>query len=861
MKKIVTILFLGLVTLHAYAQKSIEYPEYGLSNYPGEITKIEMQDTTTIMHFKLKTLPWGYFHLFKESFIQDLSGDTKLFVTKVEGATFKRNFFPASGEATYQLYFPPLDKTVKTIEFGVEKERGWYVHDIVLQEDENALLLPKELRGNWLLADGSNRWDYGFNSKYAIINSAIWNYTSIEAKGKKYTINLEKDGDTITIYAKKQKNGSVAFGEQPKELLAYSLEKTNNPNYILADDVPYNEAGLLQVSTTTYSGIIKGFSSRAEQKTGTIAINNPFLGEQESHVIKIADDGSFSVTFPVTHPQTTFVRMLGGAYSVFVAPEKKTFHYVNGKASLFMGDCAQVNSDLQAMEFIRFFKHQETRKKIGITSPEDYKKICFDVRDKELKALEDFRTKHFVSAKALQIKKTQIELSAYQNALGYSMYRRSIKGQNEKAKSDEDKIPFEDFEVNESYYDFIPKAIIDNKLALLSGDYYFFVNYLIHANIFKADQSSGSRTTLVEFADWLQKNNIALTAEDLEMVEMSKQVETPELMLKEANFRKAHGKVEQAFYKKHRDDIKGFNAYNKTNKIKPKYNSFILNMAEYLKENGETFSDEEIAMMEAIKTMKTDEELEQESIFNKTYGKTRGSFYEKYGSSMSDMSTSKYYSNRDEIIKAYFGKSDAFLYDVVRFQTASKKLKDYEVYSDEELTVVQNELKDPFLINYIAVENERTKETIELNKSKGGYTVNTVEKTEGDELFDAMLKKFKGKVVYVDFWATWCGPCKSGIKRVAPLKEEMKNEDVVFLYVTNQTSPTGTWEKAITNIKGEHYRVSADEWNYLSEKFKISGIPHYTLVDRKGQVVKPKLRPISNDRLKGILKAELEKEL
>ena len=122
-----------------------------------------------------------------------------------------------------------------------------------------------------------------------------------------------------------------------------------------------------------------------------------------------------------------------------------------------------------------------------------------------------------------------------------------------------------------------------------------------------------------------------------------------------------------------------------------------------------------------------------------------------------------------------------------------------------------------------------------------------------------MLDKFKGKVVYVDFWATWCAPCKSGIKRIKPLKDEMADEDVVFLYVTNQTSPEKTWKNAIANIKGEHYRVSDDEWNYLSQKFNISGIPHYTLVDRNGKVVKPKLRPNSNDRLKGILKAELEK--
>lgn len=80
-----------------------------------------------------------------------------------------------------------------------------------------------------------------------------------------------------------------------------------------------------------------------------------------------------------------------------------------------------------------------------------------------------------------------------------------------------------------------------------------------------------------------------------------------------------------------------------------------------------------------------------------------------------------------------------------------------------------------------------------------------------------------------------------------------------FLYITNQTSPEGTWKNVIVDIKGEHYRVSADEWNYLSEKFKISGIPHYTLVNKEGEIVKPKMPHMDNTGLKRILKEELSK--
>ncbi|TGV01387.1 TlpA family protein disulfide reductase [Flavivirga rizhaonensis] len=859
MKKSIVITFLlGFVCINTFAQKVIENPEYGFNSLPGTITKVELLDTTTVLHFHLKMHPGGRFFIPKQSYIQDLKGGDKLFITKARGTKLgKWNAVPESGENIYSLYFPKLDKNIKTIDFGEANEGGdWKVYDIVINEDEDVLRLPKVLRGNWMLTDGSNQWHYGFYSKRAVIDKHIWNYKSIEAKGKKYTIVLENGSTIKTVYAKLLKNDKVEFGENRKKLQSYSLKKVNNPNYKLVNNVEYTEP-IFNLDSTTYSGFIKGFTTRAEQKTGTMHVNNAFSGHQDTYLIKIADDGSFSVKFPITHPQSTFVRMPNGAYSVFVEPSKETFHCIDGKESFFMGDCAQVNSDLQALEFIRYFNHQKTRKNIGLTSPKDYKKVCLDVRDKELKALKEYASSHFVSAKAFQIKNIQIELTAYQNALGYGMFRRSLKSQNEKAKSVENKKPFKDFKVHEDYYDFIPKDIINNRLALLSNGYYFFVNRLIYADLFKVNQSS--RATLVEFADWLQKNNKELTVEELEMVEMSKQIETPEIIKKEQLFRKAYGKVEQAFYKKNQDNTKAYGDYLKENDLKPKHSHFLLNMAEYLKEKGEILSDEEMKMIEAVKIMKTKEEYEKERVFNETYGKVKVQFYNKYGKSYSDMSSDKYYSDRDNNIKAFFGKSDAFLYDVIRFQRASKRLEDYNVYTDDELTQVQSEIKNPFLANYLAVTNEQTKINIEKNKTKGGYNVNQVNKTEGDELFDTMLKKFKGKVVYVDFWATWCAPCKSGIKRIAPLKETMKNDDVVFLYITNQTSPEGTWKNAIANIKGEHYRVSADEWNYLTEKFNISGIPHYVLVNKQGKVVNPKMGHNPNAKLKTIFKAEIQK--
>lgn len=144
----------------------------------------------------------------------------------------------------------------------------------------------------------------------------------------------------------------------------------------------------------------------------------------------------------------------------------------------------------------------------------------------------------------------------------------------------------------------------------------------------------------------------------------------------------------------------------------------------------------------------------------------------------------------------------------------------------------------PFVKQFVADQNEKTKERLAANKLKTGYAVNLAPSVEADKLFDVMIEKFKGKVVFVDFWATWCGPCRSGIERMKPLKEEMAGKDIVFLYITGPSSPEGTWNNMIPDIGGEHYRVSADEWNTICGKFNVSGIPHYVLVDKNGVVAK-----------------------
>lgn len=199
------------------------------------------------------------------------------------------------------------------------------------------------------------------------------------------------------------------------------------------------------------------------------------------------------------------------------------------------------------------------------------------------------------------------------------------------------------------------------------------------------------------------------------------------------------------------------------------------------------------------------------------------------------------------------------LFDLIATQKLARPIQEFKPISDEELA--QAGKISPVIKDILKSKNDKLKQTIEENKKKSGYVVDRVNIADipSEELFNAITTPYRGKVVFVDFWATWCGPCRMAMKEAEPVKKEFEGKDVVFLYLAAENSPKGAWEQMIPDIKGEHYRVTSAQWDYWCKKFGIQGVPSYMILSKDGTPTHFQVGFMGADKMKEMIDEELGK--
>ncbi len=164
--------------------------------------------------------------------------------------------------------------------------------------------------------------------------------------------------------------------------------------------------------------------------------------------------------------------------------------------------------------------------------------------------------------------------------------------------------------------------------------------------------------------------------------------------------------------------------------------------------------------------------------------------------------------------------------------------------NDTVLKLIMTGLED-FVPAQDFIEQNNYMRKLETQELEVKYLRNSAELTpetlKADSLLASILEQHRGKVVYADFWGTWCGPCKTQMSYMPAVKEALKDKDVVFIYFADN-SPEDVRQTIVKRygIYGEntfHYNLPAEQQCSLNELLNINSFPTFLLFNKEGKLV------------------------
>jgi len=167
-----------------------------------------------------------------------------------------------------------------------------------------------------------------------------------------------------------------------------------------------------------------------------------------------------------------------------------------------------------------------------------------------------------------------------------------------------------------------------------------------------------------------------------------------------------------------------------------------------------------------------------------------------------------------------------------------------EPLSDYVMQYMQENVKMPAAKAYINAQNEKylAIQRRDISNSPSLKSAKDVANmSDGEQMLRKLIEPYKGKIILLDIWGTWCGPCKEGLKHSQEEYKRLKDYDLVYLYLANN-SPDETWKNIIKEyeVLGDnvvHYNLPQDQQQAIEHFIGMSGYPTYRLIDREGNVL------------------------
>jgi thiol-disulfide isomerase/thioredoxin len=169
----------------------------------------------------------------------------------------------------------------------------------------------------------------------------------------------------------------------------------------------------------------------------------------------------------------------------------------------------------------------------------------------------------------------------------------------------------------------------------------------------------------------------------------------------------------------------------------------------------------------------------------------------------------------------------------------SFKRYDIDLFEDfqdiAETYILESFLREPLFQMYY-----QTKDRLEHPQIASDAILKKAANSSANQILDSIFFANKGRIIYLDCWATWCGPCITEMPNSKDLMKQLKEyeKDVAFVFLC-LNSEEKAWKAALDkfDIGGQHYFLSEEQSNSIIEILEIQGVPHYLLIDKNGIII------------------------
>ena len=119
-----------------------------------------------------------------------------------------------------------------------------------------------------------------------------------------------------------------------------------------------------------------------------------------------------------------------------------------------------------------------------------------------------------------------------------------------------------------------------------------------------------------------------------------------------------------------------------------------------------------------------------------------------------------------------------------------------------------------------------------------------------------IIEENKGKIIYIDFWASWCAPCREVMPESLELIEELANKEIVYFYISIDND-IDKWTRASRAEGIYDYPLSYKILNYENADFikqiDLKVIPRYILIDEEGKIINENAPGPKGDQIRKLL--------